>query len=243
LHLPPGRTIRSARFPESQPPRRAGISAPARQFAAKPGRFSGERAYLRDEALPQFALGKTPKLNAPAMWTSTRARSLKARSLQTGLIAGLLGLAPLAASTAATPSESALPVEAAAASAEIVPLQQDPLSEPLTDAASVPPEAAPVATSLGSGTASYYGRKFHGRRTASGEAFDMGAMTAAHRSLPFGSLVRVTNPANGKSVTVRINDRGPFSRGRVIDVSRAAAEELGLIARGHGTVELELIEG
>ena len=70
----------------------------------------------------------------------------------------------------------------------------------------------------------------------------MHAMTAAHRTLPFGSLVKVTNPRNGQSVTVRINDRGPFARNRTIDVSRAAAQELGLIARGHGTVELELIE-
>ena len=95
---------------------------------------------------------------------------------------------------------------------------------------------------LGSGSASYYAAKFHGRRTASGEAFDMHAMTAAHRTLPFGSKVRVTNPANGKSVVVRINDRGPFTKGRAIDVSRAAAEELGLIARGHGTVELALLD-
>jgi rare lipoprotein A len=81
------------------------------------------------------------------------------------------------------------------------------------------------------------------QEAASGEAFDNDAMTAAHRTLPFGSLVRVTNPATGASVIVRINDRGPFSRGRLIDVSRAAAEELGMIARGHATVELELIEG
>ncbi|KPP94969.1 septal ring lytic transglycosylase RlpA family protein [Erythrobacter sp. HL-111] len=100
----------------------------------------------------------------------------------------------------------------------------------------------PAFRSLGSGTASYYGRRFHGRRTANGERFDMNALTAAHRTLPFGSLVRVTNPSNGRSVTVRINDRGPFSRGRVIDVSRAAAEELGLIRRGHAPVELELLE-
>ena len=80
------------------------------------------------------------------------------------------------------------------------------------------------------------------RRTASGERFDMGAFTAAHRTLPFGSKVRVTNPANGKSVVVRINDRGPFTKGRAIDVSRAAAERLGLIARGHGRVELALID-
>lgn len=97
-------------------------------------------------------------------------------------------------------------------------------------------------TGLGSGVASYYASKFHGRRTASGERFDMHAMTAAHRTLPFGSKVRVTNPANGNSVVVRINDRGPFTRGRAIDVSHAAAKQLGLIARGHGTVEMALLD-
>ena len=105
-----------------------------------------------------------------------------------------------------------------------------------------PIEAAPAATTLGSGVASYYGRRFHGRRTASGERFDMNGYTAAHRTLPFGSKVLVTNPSTGKSVTVRINDRGPFSRNRTIDLSRAAAKELGLIARGHGTVELALVD-
>lgn len=97
-------------------------------------------------------------------------------------------------------------------------------------------------TPLGRGTASFYGAQFDGRRTASGEVFRMHEMTAAHRTLPFGSRVRVTNPANGKSVVVRINDRGPFHGGRVIDVSRAAANELGLVARGHGTVELALVD-
>ena len=105
-----------------------------------------------------------------------------------------------------------------------------------------PVEAAPAVTAIQGGGASYYGRKFHGRRTASGERFDMHAMTAAHRTLPFGTLVQVTNPRNGKSVTVRINDRGPFHGNRVIDVSRAAAEQLGLIQRGHGRVELALLD-
>jgi rare lipoprotein A len=101
---------------------------------------------------------------------------------------------------------------------------------------------APTLRNLGSGTASYYGRRFHGRLTASGETFDMHALTAAHPSLPFGSLVRVTNPRNGRSVVVRINDRGPFVGDRVIDLSRAAAKEIGLIRRGHAEVELELVE-
>ena len=94
---------------------------------------------------------------------------------------------------------------------------------------------------LDGGTASYYGRRFHGRLTASGETFDMNAFTAAHPSLPFGSMVRVTNPRNSRSVIVRINDRGPFVEGRVIDLSRAAAKEIGLIRRGHAEVELELV--
>ena len=98
-----------------------------------------------------------------------------------------------------------------------------------------------VLRDLGTGIASYYGRRFHGRRTANGERFDMNAMTAAHKTLPFGTRVRVTNPRNGKSVTVRINDRGPFIRGRTIDLSRAAAQKIGMIASGHARVELNIV--
>ncbi|OBV12327.1 Rare lipoprotein A [Erythrobacter dokdonensis DSW-74] len=196
-----------------------------------------------DDTLPGFAFFNASDLGAQAMRTGIRLDSSGSRGLRAALIASALGMAPLAASTAATPADGAMPVEAGTAaaelSAEIVPLVEAPLADTSDD-----PGAEQAATTpLGTGTASYYGRKFHGRRTASGETFDMGAMTAAHRTLPFGSLVRVTNPANGRSVTVRINDRGPFSRGRVIDVSRAAAEELGLITRGHAPVALELIGG
>lgn len=106
-----------------------------------------------------------------------------------------------------------------------------------------PIEQAPAARPIGAGIASYYGRRFHGRRTANGERFDMNAMTAAHKTLPFGSLVQVTNPRTGASVIVRINDRGPYAHGRTIDLSRAAATEIGLVQRGHGTVELALVEG
>ena len=70
----------------------------------------------------------------------------------------------------------------------------------------------------------------------------MNAMTAAHKRLPFGSRVKVTNPSNGKSVIVKINDRGPYAHGRLIDLSRAAATQLGLVSRGHGTVELALLD-
>lgn len=82
------------------------------------------------------------------------------------------------------------------------------------------------------GQASYYADKFHGRTTASGEKYDKRKMTGAHRTLPFGTIVRVTNTATGASVDVRINDRGPFKAGRVVDVSRAAAEKLGMIQAG-----------
>ncbi len=104
------------------------------------------------------------------------------------------------------------------------------------------PAGGAVVRSLGTGVASYYGRRFHGRRTANGERFNMNAMTAAHKRLPFGTRVRVTNQRNGKSVVVRINDRGPFVRGRTIDLSRAAARKIGIIQSGHGRVKLEVVK-
>ena len=78
------------------------------------------------------------------------------------------------------------------------------------------------------GLASWYGRKFHGRRTANGEVYDMYSMTAAHRTLPLPSFARIHNPANGRSVVVRVNDRGPFIKGRIVDLSYAAAYRLGV---------------
>jgi hypothetical protein len=91
------------------------------------------------------------------------------------------------------------------------------------------------------GRASWYGAEFAGRRTANGEIYDPSQMTAAHKTLPFGTFVRVTNPNSGANVVVRINDRGPFKPGRVIDVSRAAAEQLGMIGPGTMMVRLEIV--
>ncbi len=91
------------------------------------------------------------------------------------------------------------------------------------------------------GVASYYGAKFHGRRTSSGEAYNKDAYTAAHKTLPFGTIVRVTALWNNQSVDVKINDRGPFSHGRVIDISTAAAREIGMISKGVGQVSLEIV--
>jgi rare lipoprotein A len=86
--------------------------------------------------------------------------------------------------------------------------------------------------------ASYYGAGFAGRATASGERFNPAALTAAHRTLPFGTLIKVTNPRNGRSVVVRVNDRGPFHGGRVIDLSQEAARQIGLVQEGRGVVQL-----
>lgn len=91
------------------------------------------------------------------------------------------------------------------------------------------------------GIASWYGKKFHGRHTANGEVYDMYAMTAAHKKLPIPSYVRVTNLNNGHSVVVRVNDRGPFHDGRIIDLSYAAAQRLGFVAQGTAPVEVEII--
>ncbi|TVQ57397.1 MAG: septal ring lytic transglycosylase RlpA family protein [Spirulina sp. DLM2.Bin59] len=102
--------------------------------------------------------------------------------------------------------------------------------------------ARSVGGFLQEGIASWYGPGFHGRRSASGERFNQNAMTAAHRTLPFGTRVRVTNMRTGASVVVRINDRGPFTRGRVIDLSRAAAGAIGMIGSGVAPVKVEVIQ-
>jgi len=91
------------------------------------------------------------------------------------------------------------------------------------------------------GLASWYGGKFHGRLTSSGEVFDTNELTAAHRTLPFGTMVRVTNLDNGKAVIVKINDRGPFVEGRIIDLSMAAAEEIGSVGQGVARVSLQIV--
>lgn len=91
--------------------------------------------------------------------------------------------------------------------------------------------------------ASYYADKFHGRKTSSGEIFDMNALTAAHKTLPFGTVVKVTNLENNKSVNVRINDRGPFVAGREIDISKAAATKLDMIKTGTARVSLTIVSG
>lgn len=91
------------------------------------------------------------------------------------------------------------------------------------------------------GFASFYGSEFHGRRTASGERYDEDDLCAAHRTLPFGTRVRLTNLKNGRTVVVTITDRGPFRRGRIVDVSKRAARELGFLRAGVARVRLEVL--
>lgn len=92
------------------------------------------------------------------------------------------------------------------------------------------------------GQASWYSNKFHGKRTASGEWYNRSAYTAAHKSLPFGTIVRVTNTSNGKKVDVKINDRGPYVKGRVIDLSQRAFEQIGNIKKGVAPVKIEIVD-
>lgn len=104
-----------------------------------------------------------------------------------------------------------------------------------------PPASAPEPGFVQEGVASWYGPGYHGRRTSSGEVFDQEAMTAAHASFAFGTQVRVTLVSTGRSVLVRINDRFPAHKGRVIDLSRAAARRIGLIGPGIGFVRMEVV--
>lgn len=149
-----------------------------------------------------------------------------------------IALLACAASSALAQQEGPQVIETseavAAAIAEATPLASE------TATATATATVGEVLSRLETGIASWYGGRFHGRKTASGEAFDMNALTAAHRKLPFGSWVRVRNLVNGRSVDVRINDRGPYIKQRVIDLSRAAAQALGV--GGTRQVEITLLE-
>ena len=140
----------------------------------------------------------------------------------------------------ATPLQADIPTTVV----RVVQTAQDPapLSEPIAPlAAEEILEIEAPAKHVGTGEASYYGNELAGNRTASGERFNPRALTAAHRTLPLGSKIRVTNTANGKSVVVRVNDRGPFVKSRLIDVSYAAAQQISMIRAGKARVKLELI--
>lgn len=124
-------------------------------------------------------------------------------------------------------------ISIAAASAQQSDIQQDSLQTNILYTDSIPSDSICIK-----GKATYYASKFHGRRTTSGEVFSNKKMTAAHLHLPFGTRVRVTNVDNGRSVEVKINDRGPHNKYFLIDLSQAAAKEIGIYSKGVGNVEI-----
>jgi rare lipoprotein A len=115
------------------------------------------------------------------------------------------------------------------------------VAQAFDDDVTVPQAPVQSYETVGQGEASYYGAAFAGNRTASGERFDPRALTCAHRSLPLGTMLRVTNISNGRSVTVRVNDRGPFTRSRVLDMSLAAARDIDMVRAGKAIVRLEIV--
>ena len=162
-----------------------------------------------------------------------------------GLLAGCM-TSPLSssdssASTSASNSASGQDLKSAAVPGAITPPD---VSDSLNNSFGTSQNLAggPSLKEVERGQASFYGASFHGRRTASGERYDQHALTAAHKTLPFGTLVRVRSLVTGKEVDVRVTDRGPFTRGRIIDVSRAAAEALGMIGLGVKQVSLHIVE-
>lgn len=152
--------------------------------------------------------------------------------------AGLLTAAPAVADDHVVREEPALAY--APVADESVAGSAADFATPAAEA--TPDEAAPpVAQLLAEGEASYYGNELAGNRTASGEHYNPGGLTAAHRSLPMGSKLLVTNLRNGRRVTVRVNDRGPYSGHRILDVSLAAAQQIGMLRSGKALVKLELL--
>ena len=166
-------------------------------------------------------------------------RSFPFATVATGLFATGLALFPVLARDVAStdlydPFEPLAPepVQAVAPKAPVV--VKPPVVAP-------PKPAKTLVVSTSTGEASWYGPGFFGNRTANGEVFRPGTMTAAHRTLPFGTKVKVTNLRNGKETIVRINDRGPFSGHRVIDIAHGAAQHLGLVSSGIAQVRLEVL--
>lgn len=174
----------------------------------------------------------------------TRSKNAKNASFA-GLFAAL-ALSACAAQQSPAPDAAPQPEPAPHASASpAAPAEQHAAAAPAAkkaarqSAAKKADKTEKTAKFSQTGKASWYGPGFHGKKTANGERFDMNTLTAAHRTLPISSRVRVTNLANGKSVVVRINDRGPYHGNRVMDLSKAAAQELGFIRTGTAQVKIE----
>lgn len=182
----------------------------------------GQRTVGFKVRLPALALGFALAATVPAT---------AAFAVTEDVVLPSPGFGTIDAADASITATPALPQAAMPFVAPAAPLPASPVAAPPAD----------TAEEIGSGNASWYGRQFAGRPTASGERFNPAQMTAAHRTLPFGSKVRVTSQRTGQSIVVRINDRGPFHGNRLIDLSEAAAEAIGIKARGQDRVTLSLI--
>jgi rare lipoprotein A len=160
------------------------------------------------------------------------------------LLSGSTGLTPAFATTGrVAPLDSNNRLEVAIRDVVAPEAPEEQLLKPATPVLPIAtPSEAPKVRSVSSGEASWYGPGFYGNRTANGEVFRPGTLTAAHRTLPFGTKVRVTNLWNGRSAVVRINDRGPFHGSRVIDLAHGAASQLGVVASGIANVKLEVLQ-
>ena len=160
-------------------------------------------------------------------------RSSATHKLVAVALAGLLASGP----AQAVSTEEAPGIDSSARISDLIEVVSE-----LKEAVQAPgAAAAPSYRTIGEGEASYYGAELAGNRTASGERFNPHAMTAAHRTLPLGTKLRVTNKSNGRSVIVRINDRGPFAKSRLIDLSLGAAREIGMVRAGKAQVMLEAL--
>jgi rare lipoprotein A len=160
------------------------------------------------------------------------------------LLSGSTGLSPAFATTGrVSPAETSASTELAIREVVVPDLEEaQPLKPPVPTLPIAAPPGAPRVRSVSTGEASWYGPGFYGARTANGEVLRPGSLTAAHRTLAFGTKVRVTNLWNGRTAVVRINDRGPFHGNRVIDLAHGAARELGLVASGTANVKLEVLQ-
>lgn len=178
-------------------------------------------------------------------WSPRRQRRANLRRVATFVTVGILSAAGVG--TALTWSATAN--ERPASLSEMIDTTQTPRIDVDSLYSAKAAEYTPADSSFAlpvepkqtiNGRVSWYGPGFHGRRTASGERFDRNEMTAAHKTLPFGTLVRVSDPSSGKSVLVRINDRGPYCRGRVLDLAEGAAQRLGIRGHGTGSVQMDI---
>lgn len=173
---------------------------------------------------------------------------MKLKSQRQALLGGVAVLTVMATGLGAALWQSGNSPEAVGLGNGIASVEARPVAELASQRslaalqpASPDPRPSPSESAIGTGEASYYGNELAGNPTASGERFDPEKLTAAHRTLPLGSRVRVTNSRNGESVVVRVNDRGPYHGNRVIDLSAGAARTIGLIGSGTGRVSLALL--